>query len=321
MTASTCAICGNQAGNRHHLAREMMFGRRDTFSYLECARCGTLQNVTSDLDVARYYPSDYYAFSSPERRPRSAPERWLKRQRSRYCLSGQGLVGRLLTMRYGEADALRWVRQAGAGLESAILDVGAGAGELLAELAEHGFADLAGIDPYVSGTQHGEGYTILQQDIAQHEGQYDLVMLHHSFEHMPEPGETLQHVRRLLAPQGVALIRTPVADSWAWEQYGTDWVQLDPPRHLFVHTRRGLELLAQRASLRVVQVEWDSSELQYWGSEQYRQDIPLASDRSYWTNPAASIFSEQDILRFRQLAADLNAAGRGDQAAFYLSPA
>jgi len=42
---TACRICGNSVGNKTHAAREMMFGMRDVFHYLECASCGCVQLV------------------------------------------------------------------------------------------------------------------------------------------------------------------------------------------------------------------------------------------------------------------------------------
>ena len=128
----------------------------------------------------------------------------------------------------------------------------------------------------------------------------------------------MHHIVRLLKPEGVALVRIPVADSWAWRHYGADWVQLDPPRHLFLHTRRSMDLLAAAAGLKVERVVHDSTAFQFWGSEQYRRGIPLQDPRSYARNPRASAFSAGEIRTFEARAAELNACGEGDQACFYL---
>src|SRR5690606_13797018 len=164
------------------------------------------------------------------------------------------------------------------------------------------------------------GLRLLRRGIEEMEGEaeFDLVMLHHSFEHMPDPAETLRHVHRLLKPGRAALVRIPVADSWAWRHYGADWVQLDAPRHLFLHTRRSIALLAARAGLEVERVVHDSTAFQFWGSEQYREGIPLRHARSYARNPSGSAFTAAEIREFEQRAAELNARGEGDQAAFYL---
>jgi hypothetical protein len=95
-------------------------------------------------------------------------------------------------------------------------------------------------------------------------------------------------------------------------------VQLDAPRHLFLHTRRSLEIVAEQAGLYVDAVVHDSYELQFWGSEQYRRDIPLNSEGSYRWGAGAPIFSPEQIAAWREEAEMLNRQGRGDQAAVYL---
>ena len=62
-----CAICDNRHGNSIHLAREMMFGLRESFRYLECAACGCVQLLEVPDDFATYYPPTYYSFASESR--------------------------------------------------------------------------------------------------------------------------------------------------------------------------------------------------------------------------------------------------------------
>jgi hypothetical protein len=76
--------------------------------------------------------------------------------------------------------------------------------------------------------------------------------------------------------------------------------------------------LARAAHLSIEGVVYDSTEFQFVGSELYEQDIPLTSLRTGAPSPGGSIFSAEQLEAFRGQAADLNAAERGDQAAFYL---
>src|SRR5262245_44248254 len=94
-----CQICKNSSNNQRIEGREMMFGLRDRFQYLECARCGSLQLVTLPEDPAKYYPGDYYPEIQLE--SRTTFKRRMLRRRANYCLTGQGLLGRALTWIYG----------------------------------------------------------------------------------------------------------------------------------------------------------------------------------------------------------------------------
>jgi hypothetical protein len=103
--------------------------------------------------------------------------------------------------------------------------------------------------------------------------------------------------------------------SFAWEYYRTDWVQLDAPRHFFIPSIRSMELLAKKADLRLGHIEYDSTDFQFWGSEQYRNDISLFSKSSYLIKPRKSMFNYKDIRSFKKRAKQLNAEKQGDQVA------
>ena len=60
---NTCKICKNENNNIIHVAKEMMFGLRDNFRYLECNNCGCLQLIDESPDFSKYYPVNYYSYN------------------------------------------------------------------------------------------------------------------------------------------------------------------------------------------------------------------------------------------------------------------
>jgi SAM-dependent methyltransferase len=150
-------------------------------------------------------------------------------------------------------------------------------------------------------------------------GLYRLVMFHHSFEHLPDPHAALAAARGLLAKDGRMLIRVPTCSSQAWATYGVDWVQLDPPRHLFLFSRAGFRQLAAAHGLAVERIEDDSDAFQFWGSEQYRRGIPMNDPRAH--SKKTPLFDAAQIAAWEAQAKALNAAGQGDQFAAVLKAA
>lgn len=312
-----CRICGNASRNETFTAREMMYGTREQFDYLRCAGCGCVQIAEIPGDMSRYYPPDYYSFAPAAE---SGPlARFLQRRRARHVLGSRNVIGGLFARARGIPPTLDHARRAGIGPADAVLEVGCGNGERLLAMRDYGFVDLTGLDPYAAvAARKAPGFKILKTELSDHEGVYDFVMLHHAFEHMDDPAGVLERISRMLGRGGKALLRLPVAASEAFETYGRDWVQLDAPRHLYLHTPGSIGILAARAGLEVVETVYDSTAFQFWGSEQYRRDIPLRDERSYAMNPAASVFGKAEIDRFEAQARRLNREGRGDQACFYL---
>jgi SAM-dependent methyltransferase len=97
----------------------------------------------------------------------------------------------------------------------------------------------------------------LEQALARVEGEnYDLVVMHHVLEHLPEPAATLQIVKGKLRPGGSIFIEVP-NEQWKrpliflrrlLKRGGDDWF----PGHINFFTRRPLEGLVSSQGLRIV---------------------------------------------------------------------
>jgi SAM-dependent methyltransferase len=324
MSPPTCEICGNAAGNRVFAAREMMFGLRERFEYLECAECGCLQLLDVPKDLSRFYPQDYYSLGSTPPVEGGAIVVGMKKARATALLRAPARAVDAL-VRAGWIPPLlvppqfMWFAGLGLRTSAAVCDVGSGSGQTLVWMLGQGFSNLAGFDPYIDrDLDIGGRIAIRKLGLEDMPGGWDLIMLNHSFEHMAQPATVLGHLRERLNDNGSIVIRVPIANSWAWRTYGVDWVQLDAPRHLFIHTQRSMSALAQRTGMTVSRVFFDSYSLQFWGSEQYRRDIPLRDPRSYAETQGTELFTAREIEDFECRANDLNRQGIGDSAGFVM---
>jgi SAM-dependent methyltransferase len=319
MASHACEICGNSHDNRRFTAREMMFGSRERFDYIECSECGCLQLTNVPNDLSRFYPDEYYSFRDGAQPMGASLTVVAKRVRTAV----------LLRTPLGVVDAFGRMKRipphiyalTGLGLStsSAICDLGSGNGQGVLWLLSQGLSNVTGFDPYAREERVVDQRLVLRKGgVDDLPGGWDLIMLHHSFEHMAAPAVVLKCLRERLNDRGSLVIRIPVADSFACRFYGADWVQLDPPRHLFIHTQRSIHVLANRTRLAVSRVFFDSHALQFWGSEQYKRDIPLRDPRSYYENTRADLFSASQIRGFQRQADRLNRRGWGDSAGFVL---
>ena len=315
-----CKICSNEEDNKTHTLREMMFGTREEFTYLECGCCGTIQLIHIPEDMSPYYPPEYYSFNKHPSELYNTPlKKFLENARIRYAVLGKGILGKYWFQRYYDSapESLSRVKNINKG--SKILDVGCGSGIMLYQLAELGFSNLTGADPFLDeDLVYDNGVTVYKKEIEELEDKFDLVMMHHAYEHVRDPQATLKTIAGKLTDAGTVLLRFPVADSYAWKKYGKNWVQLDPPRHTYLYTKKSMELLAKRAGLEITDVVYDSTDFQFWGSEQYQQDISLKDAKSIVKNPNTDVFTPERREQMKRDAKKLNAEERGDQAVFYL---
>lgn len=183
-----------------------------------------------------------------------------------------------------------------------------------------GFKNLLGIDPYLKKEIVGnKNLKILKKNLSEISNtSFDCVMFHHVFEHLGNPHQIFKTLQKVVKKNGNVIIRIPVIDSYAWEVYKTNWVQLDPPRHFYLHTVKSINFLANKYNFEINKIIYDSTSFQFWGSEQYNQQIPLVSPKSYFISHNKSIFSKSEIKIFECRAMELNQIQRGDTACFFL---
>jgi hypothetical protein len=188
-------------------------------------------------------------------------------------------------------------------------------------MAEVGFQNLIGIDLFApeSVTRDEENCRILKGDLSLLRGQcFDIIMMHHCFEHFDEQAAHLRLTRDLMTPKSLLLIRQPLSDGEAFRRYGANWFQLDAPRHATLHSVNSMRLLVQECGLRIRNIIWDSTDQQFWASEQYASNVPMYSEDSYFCKPEGSRFTDGQVRKWKREAARLNRDGLGDQAAFYI---
>ncbi len=304
----------------------MMFGTRERFAYRECAACGTLWLSEPPRDLAPWYPAAYYG-GALERH--QAPGSWLRRilvrAAVRPALFHRGVrLERVAHWFVADPEELRimqpFVPRFGIrSFSDRILDVGCGwTPARLCALRRLGFSNLLGVDPFIPRDLVHHGIPVQRRELTAVEGRFDVIMFHHSLEHVRDPLATLAAAAAALRPGGRILVRTPIAGSALWDRYRSDWWELDAPRHLVVFSIAGLAAAAARVGLEIAATFYDSSEREIIGSEQIRRDLAEFEPGSWFVDPDRSAYAPADVARFADEAHALNAEGRAGRGGFLL---
>lgn len=311
-----CRICGEKHAGKMFIAKEMMFGLKDEFEYFQCSQCECLQIVQIPVDLSNYYPNDYYSFLIYDGKRFKGLKGKVYRARVKSTVFNDRLVRKLINlfMPVRKLNIFRNLMTKG----TRILDVGCGNGEvLLYPLKEAGLQYVVGCDPYIpNDINYKNGLGIRKKDIFGLHDRWDIIVYNHSFEHISNPLENLIKVQELLVPGGICILRIPTVPNYAWSHYGTNWAQLDAPRHLFLHSPKSISYLAKKAGLTLEKIIYDSTFFQFSGSDSILNGIPLLKSKSHGHN---SFFVRKfKKIKYKWLAKGLNRKGLGDQAAFYL---
>lgn len=242
-------------------------------------------------------------------------------------LWGRPVVGRVVGwIRPGPQwrDLKSWLGPVpGLSFGSRVLDIGCGSGTLLRRMRNAGFRQLRGVDPFnreeiVEGDSlqiSACGTEVLPRR------SFDLIMMHHVLEHIPDPVHQIEEIVRLLAPGGTCIVRIPLADSDPWEMYREQWVELDAPRHFTLFSRVGFEGFSRGHGLECWRTQFDGDSFAYWGSELYRRGVTLVDPHTKTYRSAGEFFASKELAEFDERAKTMNESGRSGRGVFYLCSA
>jgi SAM-dependent methyltransferase len=268
-----CVLCGSPATRERFVQKDLWFGLDGRFCYRTCDACGTVfqDPQVATEDIPRLYPQTYFTHGpgegapAPEPPPPPARQGAHLRDRLRASLrraaQGGGGGGRVLAW----SRALR--QRTFFGLTDELiprpedrraLEIGCGSGDLLALLSRAGWPEVEGVefDPIAAErARMRSGRPVLVTPFPEQvlpAGVFDLVVLVHVFEHLPEPRAGLTRLRQLVSPRGRIVIIGPNPEGLGARVFRECWVGWEPPRHLSLPTIGALAAAASGVGLRLV---------------------------------------------------------------------
>lgn len=267
-----CPLCGNDSRRVLYTGlKDRLFGALGEWNFKECCRCGlvfidprpTLEEIGKAYAgyCTHFFPDPSGKTSLLHRIYKSVKSGYLGK---RWGYDGglrlwQTLLASLLYLtpsRRVDLDFSVMYLQATPG--GRVIDVGCGNGELIERLGDLGWeAQGVDVDELAVRVANKRGLrahigTLESQNYP--ENSFDAVTVSHVIEHVHDPRSLLRECYRILKPRGRLIIATPNANSWGHNKYDSNWIGLDPPRHLHIFAPASLQYLVEQTGFRDVHV-------------------------------------------------------------------
>ena len=145
------------------------------------------------------------------------------------------------------------------GLSGKLLDVGAGNGFFVSTAKSSFNVDAVGIEPSKKEVEFARevlNVEILQENLEYHEGTYEAVTAFNVIEHVTDPVGFLKSLLKKMAPKGLLVLTTPNPRCIHARVHGIEkWAMVDPPHHINLFYRQGLEEILIRHELQIISYE------------------------------------------------------------------
>lgn len=179
-----------------------------------------------------------------------------------------------------------------------VLDIGCGSGEFLYKMKMAGW-ETHGVELGAKAAEIGNRFYALNIQAGTlvtakfPEGYFDYVRLNHSFEHLVNPHETIELIRKYLSTSGLLFIGVPNIESIQSRVFRKCWWNLGPPVHPFGYSFYTLSWLLKQHGFEVVTARTNSNFAGILGSLQmklnYSRGIYSDSGRLHRNLPAKLI--------------------------------
>ena len=156
---------------------------------------------------------------------------------------------------------------------TSVLDYGCGSGDFVKYLRSKSI-DAYGYEPNYNFCEHD----FLTNREGWKNKKYEVIVLWHVLEHIHNPFDLIQSLKKRLNKKGKILIAIPNFKSFDSKYYGKFWAGYDTPRHLWHFSRKGMGLVAKENNFKILKVKslhLDSIYVSYLSEKYKRSSFPL----------------------------------------------
>lgn len=273
----TCYLCNRHGEVIYRNLEDRLFGASGSWNLKQCrgSDCGLiwLDSMPTEGDIGKAY-RNYYTHKEDENTQKPKHRSTFKQTKRAFylaCNKGYfalkynavnstsplgdlvGLLVYLYPMLKAKLDFKAMYLRVRPGAK--LLEIGCGSGRQLEFLRQLGWqVEGLDLDSVAVKAASARGLTVHSGSLKEQnfaDRSFDVVVSSHVIEHVHDPVDLLRECRRILRPGGRLVVITPNTASLGHTWFRSNWLALDPPRHLHLFNPTSLNRAAQEAGLAV----------------------------------------------------------------------
>ncbi|MDI6717442.1 MAG: class I SAM-dependent methyltransferase [Patescibacteria group bacterium] len=245
-----CNFCDSDNSSLLYKAKDRMIRRNDLreFNVVICGDCGLVcfnpQPEWKDLEY--FYGDDYYTNFFANKNKKSAVYNLIRKAK-------RAVLGAYMPKFWDFGKK-----------SGNFLNIGCGNGDYESYLIKNYQKwKFYGVEPNILSYQIAktiDGFKVFNGDLksARYKDNYfDVILMNHSLEHMPNPMENIAECFRILKPGGRLVVAVPNFNCFTRRLFGSYWFHLDAPRHLFHFSSDVLKAMLEKNNFKINSLKFE----------------------------------------------------------------
>ncbi|BAQ61189.1 SAM-dependent methyltransferase BT3209 [Geminocystis sp. NIES-3708] len=245
-----CPLCGSPEKRLLFKANDLLMGQPGEFGVEQCIECDfRFTNPRPPAEnIFDYYTKDYHCY----RDDRISTNKIIESSASEKIVSNDSLKYSFYGGFWGSRG---WVIP-NLSKGATVLELGCGSGSFVRECVSRGWNTIGtDLNQDLQSTIVNMGAKFIETNlplINLSDNHLDAVFAWQVLEHLYQPIETLEEIKRVLKPNGIFAFSVPNSDCWQFNLFKNKWAGLQVPTHVSHFSQKSIHQVVEKSGLKII---------------------------------------------------------------------
>ncbi|WP_330202760.1 class I SAM-dependent methyltransferase [Cyanobacterium sp. Dongsha4] len=247
-----CPLCGSSEKRLLFKAHDLLMGQGGEFGVEQCIKCDfRFTNPRPPAEnIFDYYTRDYHCY----RDDNISTNKIIESSTSEKIQSNDSVKYGF----YGGFWGSRGWAIPNLNKGATVLELGCGSGGFIRECISRGWNTIGtDLNRDLQSTIFNMGAKFIETNLPSinlPDNHLDAVFAWQVLEHLYQPIETLEEIKRVLKPQGIFAFSVPNSDCWQFHLFKNKWAGLQVPTHVSHFSEKSIRQVVEKSGLNIVEI-------------------------------------------------------------------